>query len=223
MADLVWPKARIAAAHSSNDSDHAAAADGDDGAEGRRAEVDRIKAARREQRQQQQQQQSGAAEAKAAGFPPGSPPSAGPSVAYLLEEDVWWLFLDCCLGLRHLHRCGVVHNDLKLENLLLTADVDARGRMQARRLLISDMGNALVKGAEHRRTGMTGTLQVQPTPLTSEHPHMRAADDGADDCAVLCCCPAVLRTGDAVGGRGPPRDVFGNGRLRLFPRASATG
>ena len=149
----------------------------------RRAEVERIKAARRQRRQQQRTQEQQAGQSEAPRSPPRAASSSSSASAdgyggavsaqFLLEEDVWWLFLDCCLGLRHLHRCCVVHNDLKLENLLLTADTDARGRVQARRLLISDMGNAVIKGAEHHRTGMTGTLQVHTKQRqhTDTHQH----------------------------------------------------
>ena len=107
------------------------------------------------------------------------------SVVFLLEADIWWLFLDCCLGLRHLHRCGVVHNDLKLENLLLTADVDARGQRQGRRALISDMGNAIIKGEQHLRTGMTGTLQyaapetLRPQEAGEERPQQQPTGGGS--------------------------------------------
>ena len=172
VADLVWPK-HGSGGHSSAASATAPTAGEGEGGDQWRSELHRIKAQRRERRMQAEGQSSWGTQGKveaeeekeqqSSSAPPGSPPSPSPSpspsVAYLLEEDVWWLFLDCCLGLRHLHRLCVVHCDLKLENLLLTADVDARGQLQARRLLISDMGNALVKGAEHRRTGTTGTLQ----------------------------------------------------------------
>ena len=170
VAELVWPKHGSGGQSSAASATAPNAGEGDEGDQ-RRSELHRIKAQRREKRLQGQapRRTQGKVEAEEEkeqrspsarpGSPPSPSPSPSPSVAYLLEEDVWWLFLDCCLGLRHLHRLAVVHCDLKLENLLLTADVDARGQLQARRLLISDMGNALVKGAEHRRTGTTGTLQ----------------------------------------------------------------
>ena len=198
-ADLVWPKHQPMA----EEEEQRTSAPATDGLHHsadsptpqqlqRRAEVDRIKAARRERRQQQLGEDRGAAQhsppgtASSVAAHPSRPSSSSagvdgagcaPMSQYLLEEDVWWLFLDCCLGLRHLHRCAVVHNDLKLENLLLTADVDARGRVQSRRLLISDMGNAIIKGAEHHRTGMTGTLQAHTQRTQPHHtrPHHTTA------------------------------------------------
>ena len=80
------------------------------------------------------------------------------------------VFIGNCLGLRHLHRCGILHMDLKLDNLLLTADRDARGRVQGRRVLLSDMGNAIIKGDAHQRTGNTGTMQYA-APETLLDPH----------------------------------------------------
>lgn len=32
-----------------------------------------------------------------------------PQPTYMQEEDVWWVFIGTCLGLRHLHRAGVIH------------------------------------------------------------------------------------------------------------------
>jgi hypothetical protein len=36
-------------------------------------------------------------------------PSSIPVPHVIPEEDVWWLFIGTCLGLRHLHRAGVIH------------------------------------------------------------------------------------------------------------------
>jgi len=50
----------------------------------------------------------------------------------LPETLVWRIFIDVALGLRHLHRLGVVHRDVKPENILLTSlqteRVDKRSR-----------------------------------------------------------------------------------------------
>ena len=84
------------------------------------------------------------------------------------------LFIGNCLGLRHLHRCGILHMDLKLDNLLVTADRDARGRVQGRRVLLSDMGNAIIKGDAHQRTGNTGTMQyAAPETLIDAAPQQQ--------------------------------------------------
>ena len=172
-------------------------------ADKQREQIERIRATRRSAKREQSSEEytsstppsraSGAesdTEPATAGAAPTSAspsPSAsvgrasGEGVAYLLESDVWWIFLDTCLGLRHLHRCGILHMDLKLDNLLLTADRDARGRVQGRRVLLSDMGNAVIKGDQHQRTGNTGTMQYAAPETLLDPPAQppQRMDDGA--------------------------------------------
>ena len=139
-------------------------------ADQQREQIEHIRAKRRSARREKESDEhkdgatqppvdSSAAGTTAAAAAASTSEPAGDDVAYLLESDVWWIFLDTCLGLRHLHRCGILHMDLKLDNLLLTADRDARGRVQGRRVMLSDMGNAIIKGDSHQRTGNTGTMQ----------------------------------------------------------------
>jgi serine/threonine protein kinase len=85
----------------------------------------------------------------------GSSSSEPPSMT---EDQIWEIFLGVLLGLRHLHRAGCIHRDLKPENLLLTSETDALGRDRGLRVLVSDFGNAILKGVPYNRTGNTGTL-----------------------------------------------------------------
>jgi len=102
--------------------------------------------------------------------------SALPVPHVMPEEEVWSVFIGACLGLRHLHRSGVIHRDLKPENLLLTTETDALGREHGLRVLVSDFGNAILKGVPYARTGNTGTLAYSaPETLVPENYRMAGA------------------------------------------------
>ena len=81
-----------------------------------------------------------------------------PEPTVMSEEQIWSLFIGTLLGLRHLHRNMIIHRDVKPENLLLTSETDALGREIGLRVLVSDFGNAILKGVPYNRTGNTGTL-----------------------------------------------------------------
>ncbi|KAJ3339250.1 hypothetical protein HDU93_008458 [Gonapodya sp. JEL0774] len=114
----------------------------------------------------------------------GTDPNTGRRVRYLLEPQIWRLFLDSCAGLAHLHACGVIHRDVKPPNLLL--HYGPRGGLEAAggvgwpgdsnpafsadpddvpRVLLSDFGECEIitptRNNETRRvhTGATGTLE----------------------------------------------------------------
>ena len=167
-----------------------------------REQVERIRARRRNARREEaSEKQEGSAtplsvnnnEEKVDEAAPPSQPLSD-DVVYLLESDVWWIFLDACLGLRHLHRCGILHMDLKLDNLLVTADRDARGRVQGRHVLLSDMGNAIIKGDAHQRTGNTGTMQYAAPETLLDPPtrHQQRLDGGASSTAATTSAGAAF-------------------------------
>lgn len=68
-------------------------------------------------------------------------------------------FEQICLGLAHLHQCGILHRDLKPSNILIKM---ANDRAQ---LLITDFGEcttseqSIASPADHNRTGATGTIE----------------------------------------------------------------
>ena len=71
---------------------------------------------------------------------------------------LWSMIKDIASGLAHLHASGVVHCDLKPENVLVHETTTASGSSQLR-LLLSDFGQSRPVSAPHHRTGGTGTLR----------------------------------------------------------------
>lgn len=79
-----------------------------------------------------------------------------------LAETLFY-FRQICDGLSHAHACGVIHRDLKPDNLLLSAD--------SRTIKIADFGVAKSTGAEYSPITRVGT----PTYSAPEHsPHLVA-------------------------------------------------
>ena len=84
-----------------------------------------------------------------------------------LAETLFY-FKQICDGLSHAHACGVIHRDLKPDNLLLSAD--------SRTIKIADFGVAKSTGAEYSPITRVGT----PTYSAPEHsPHLVAEVMGA--------------------------------------------
>lgn len=80
----------------------------------------------------------------------------------LPDVAVWYFFLSAVAGLAHLHAKGIVHRDMKPQNLLLTK---VEGR--APRLLVADFGTAALLNEISlcERTGGTGTLEYMAPEL----------------------------------------------------------
>ncbi|ELR20667.1 protein kinase domain containing protein [Acanthamoeba castellanii str. Neff] len=79
---------------------------------------------------------------------------------FLDSTTVWSFFTDICNGLSHLHHRGIIHCDLKPQNLLLDKCVDAVTQQETTRVLITDFGSvkSLLQGERAPRTGNTGTI-----------------------------------------------------------------
>ncbi|KAI9343473.1 kinase-like domain-containing protein [Zopfochytrium polystomum] len=101
----------------------------------------------------------------------------GARVRYLTTEAIWSFFSDVCEGLGHLHRYGIIHRDVKPQNLLLEVGAGEDGASknpdEIPRVLISDFGECEVMGDETRsghttasqRSGGTGTLEFMSPEL----------------------------------------------------------
>src|SRR5436190_6488965 len=87
-----------------------------------------------------------------------------------------------CSGLAHAHKCGVIHRDIKPQNLLLTADRQVVkiadfgvARLDATEGAITRVGTNIYSAPEHNPLMQTG--QLDTTGLTLPHDHLTPAAD----------------------------------------------
>ena len=87
-----------------------------------------------------------------------------------------------CSGLAHAHKCGVIHRDIKPQNLLLTADQElvkiadfGVARIDANDGAITRVGTNIYSAPEHNPLMHTG--QLLTTGLTLPHEHLTPAAD----------------------------------------------
>ena len=87
-----------------------------------------------------------------------------------------------CSGLAHAHKCGVIHRDIKPQNLLLTADKEivkiadfGVARIDASDGAITRVGTNIYSAPEHNPVIHTG--QLDPSGLKFPHDHLTPAAD----------------------------------------------
>src|SRR5215218_4985483 len=87
-----------------------------------------------------------------------------------------------CSGLAHAHKCGVIHRDIKPQNLLLTADQEivkiadfGVARLDANDGAITRVGTNIYSAPEHNPLMQTGQLDM--TGLRLPHDHLTPAAD----------------------------------------------
>jgi len=87
-----------------------------------------------------------------------------------------------CSGLAHAHKCGVIHRDIKPQNLLLTADQQVVkiadfgvARIDANDGAITRVGTNIYSAPEHNPLMQTG--QLDTTGLRVPHGHLTPAAD----------------------------------------------
>ena len=87
-----------------------------------------------------------------------------------------------CSGLAHAHKCGVIHRDIKPQNLLLTADKETVkiadfgvARLDATEGAITRVGTNIYSAPEHNPLIQTG--QIDTTGLKLPHDHLTPAAD----------------------------------------------
>ena len=81
-----------------------------------------------------------------------------------------------CSGLAHAHKCGVIHRDIKPQNLLLTADRQivkiadfGVARLDANDGAITRVGTNIYAAPEHNPLVQTGQLDTSALPFSREH------------------------------------------------------
>lgn len=100
---------------------------------------------------------------------------------FTLERALFYLE-QVCSGLAHAHDCGVIHRDIKPQNLLLTADEQiikiadfGVAKIEASEGAITRVGTNVYAAPEHNPLVQTG--QLDPAALNNVHPHLTPAAD----------------------------------------------
>jgi len=100
----------------------------------------------------------------------------------LLLQQVLLYLEQVCSGLAHAHKCGVIHRDIKPQNLLLTADQQivkiadfGVARIDATEGAITRVGTNIYSAPEHNPLMQTGQLDMSGLRLT--HKHLTPAAD----------------------------------------------
>jgi len=92
-----------------------------------------------------------------------------------LEKALFYLE-QVCSGLAHAHECGVIHRDIKPQNLLLTADREVVkiadfgvARLEANEGAITRVGTNIYAAPEHNPLVQTGALDLGAIAAGREH------------------------------------------------------
>jgi serine/threonine protein kinase len=100
---------------------------------------------------------------------------------FSLERALFYLE-QVCSGLAHAHDCGVIHRDIKPQNLLLTADAQTVkiadfgvAKIEATEGAITRVGTNIYAAPEHNPLVQTGPLDA--ASLTASQPHLTPAAD----------------------------------------------
>jgi serine/threonine protein kinase len=100
---------------------------------------------------------------------------------FTLERALFYLE-QVCSGLAHAHDCGVIHRDIKPQNLLLTADEQTIkiadfgvAKIEASEGAITRVGTNVYAAPEHNPLVQTGQLDIGS--LDSGQPHLTPAAD----------------------------------------------
>lgn len=96
---------------------------------------------------------------------------------YTLSIEKTLFYLEqVCSGLAHAHECGVIHRDIKPQNLLLTADRQivkiadfGVARLEATEGAITRVGTSIYSAPEHNPLVQTGSLDLGAIAAGREH------------------------------------------------------
>jgi serine/threonine protein kinase len=133
---------------------------------------------------------------------------------FSLERALFYLE-QVCSGLAHAHDCGVIHRDIKPQNLLLTADAQTIkiadfgvAKIEATEGAITRVGTNVYAAPEHNPLVQTGPLDT--ASLASAQPHLTPAAD----------IYSLAKTTYTLLAGEPPRR-FSHRRITELPEAIA--
>ena len=133
----------------------------------------------------------------------------------LAESEVRVLFLQLVNAVEHLHRHGVVHRDIKCENLLLTG-------ARRRHLVLADFGFATQYEASQQLTDHLGSLHYCAPEICSQVPyHGPAVDVWAMGVVLFAWATGYLPFGGATEEELEARICSGSSRARIAEAVSS--
>jgi serine/threonine protein kinase len=138
-----------------------------------------------------------------------------------------------CAGLAHAHECGVIHRDIKPQNLLLTSDHDTLkiadfgvAKIEAGEGAITRVGTNIYAAPEHNPlvqtaaldTGSLNSAQTQLTPAADIYSLAKTAY------TMICGAPPRVFAHHAITELPAPMsgEAWANSLLRVLERATQT-
>jgi serine/threonine protein kinase len=114
-------------------------------------------------------------------LPGGDMAALSRNYALSLSKTLFYLE-QVCSGLAHAHKCGVIHRDIKPQNLLLSADRQivkiadfGVARLEATEGVITRVGTNIYAAPEHNPLVQTGSLDLGA--IAAGHEHLTPAAD----------------------------------------------
>jgi serine/threonine protein kinase len=134
---------------------------------------------------------------------------------FTLERALFYLE-QICSGLAYAHECGVIHRDIKPQNLLLTADAETVkiadfgvAKIEASEGAITRVGTNVYAAPEHNPLVQTGPLDTASLP--AHQPHLTPAAD----------IYSLAKTTYTLLAGEPPRR-FSHHRIKELPESIAS-
>ncbi|TNV87061.1 hypothetical protein FGO68_gene12550 [Halteria grandinella] len=93
----------------------------------------------------------------------------------LTDNEMQDISVQIVEGVKHLHELGIVHRDLKLENIMVVSDQDNKGEERIRVKLI-DFGLAKILTSLEKTTQWCGTLSFCSPEIVREQPYNQKSD-----------------------------------------------